>query len=1080
MKRWSIFIVTLLVSALFLSGCGSDSSSGGSSTLSFNKSSYQVKEGSQTEAVIAFTGYDSGEGATIEISSSNKAVATLSESRCTLANSSGGVSSCEIVIYGVSSGSATLSASAGSDRTTASVTVSNEVANGSLSFYPISEKLTDGSVRDVELVLSGSSGVSNLIVNISSTTGSARIESIEDLLFESIKVASSFIVTKAYAASSLGTSIDSITPSICVLSSKNNRCEIRLEGTGLGSATIKATVEGSRYSDYSVAENSVTVISDTIPGELLFEENLNITTGHTKSGKLMLKHSSGVSDMNITLSSSNSNVSLSTTKCEVSSRSPNCYFTVSGESAGKSTITASATGYSDAKMLVDVSSDPIPGTFRFSRSSETIDINDKFDLKLIYSGGSGVSGLDVTISSSDDTVVTATPGTCTMSNTHGASECEIELKGLKEGKSTITASATGYDSATSSIEVKSGGGTPVYGDIVFERGGSQVSHIEMGKNSSSTVELILENSSNVDSIDVSVASSDTTKATVSRSACTLSTKNNTCSIKVSSLSKTGSTTIRAGSSKHSYSAALAVAITESGKPHLSASQNPIVLPSNSKTASAVTITLENAPSSTEYVGIAAKGNIQNSPGFFNFTSSNNAQTLNVNTADTSKGASKSNSVTLTPKSSSIAPLVIPVNVETPKAVDRVFTVTNKCKYAVYPGIAGGGFGDGTNCPTGSTSFTNSSGDTQCWWDNPAPSTGSYKLDSGNSLTFTIPSTNSDSYNGQVFSGGLMGRIKDSSGNWVIGDCTGENNTTIDYCKRSKGFESPSTVAEFTLLRQGTDYYDITIINGITIPTVMKPSNVSHDTQTPYNNGAAGGTVDQKGSSYSLNAASWSFDPSATATPDEKYFNFVTESDTNCTASTSVCSSGEVCGYTDSNLTNKKLDSVFCGKRLGYVTAQEIWSKDNNVSTNNAPSAFKFTTSTGAITGLNTKYQYEGFFYGCPSPTAGDGFVSGFTGTYSGSKTLNARSCGCTDWSGIAHNSSPCVTYSDTWVNNVLPNTKWAKKGCPTCYTYQYDDKASTFKGLAPASSSNPVNGVNYDIIFCPDSKDFSNRPSYMQ
>lgn len=1071
MAKWYLLITTLLSSLLFLSGCGSDSSSGSSSSLKFDKSTYQVKEGSQTEAVVSFSGYDSGDGVTIELSSSDKGVATLSETQCILSNTESGVGSCQIAIHGLSSGTSTLSASIGSDKTTATATVSNEVVNGSLSFAPISEKLTDGSVRDVELVLSGSSGVSNLIVNLSSTTGSASIESIEDLLFESIKVASSFIVTKAYAASSLGTSIDSITPSICILSSKNNICEIRLEGTGLGSATIKATVEGSRYSDYSVAQNSVEVVSHAIPGELLFEENLNITKDHTKSTKLMLKHSSGVSDMNVTLSSSNSNISLSTTKCEVSSRSPNCYFTVTGVATGKSTITASSTGYSDAKMLASVSSDPIPGTFRFSRSSETIDIDDKFDLKLIYSGGSGVSSQEVTISSSDNTVVTATPATCTMSNVHGGSECEIELHGLKAGKSTITASATGYDSATSSIEVKSGGGTPVYGDIVFERGGSQVSHIEMGKNSSSTVDLILENSSNVDSIDVSVASSDTSKATVSRDSCTLSTKNSTCSIKVSSLSKTGSTTIRAGSSKHSYSAALAVAITESGKPHLSASQSPIVLPSNSKTASAVTITLENAPDSTEYVGIAAKGNIQNSPGFFDFTSSSHAQTLNVNTADTSKGASTSNSITLTPKSSSIAPLVIPVHLETPKAVDRVFTVTNKCSYAVYPGIAGGGFGDGTNCPTGSTASGSS-----CWWDNPAPSTGSYKLESGKSLTFTIPKSNG-TYSNQVWSGGLMARVKDGSGNWIIGDCTGENNTTIDYCKITKGFDSPSTVAEFTLLRNGSDAYDITIINGITIPTVMKPSNVSHDSQKPYNNGAAGSTVAQKGSSYSLNAASWSFDAS-TAKPAEKYFNFVTEGGSECTSSS--CSSGEVCGYTDSNLTNKVLDKLHCGKRLGYVTAQEIWSKDNTQAgdgtpKNNAPAEFKFKEGVTA-TALGT-YNYVGFFYGCDTAK---GFVSGFTGTPGSSMTKQANSCGCTEWGTTAHNSQKCVTYSDTWVDIVLPNTEWTKVGCPTCYTYQFDDMASSFSGNTPASTSNPENGVNYDIIFCPDEKDFSNRPSYMQ
>ena len=50
----------------------------------------------------------------------------------------------------------------------------------------------------------------------------------------------------------------------------------------------------------------------------------------------------------------------------------------------------------------------------------------------------------------------------------------------------------------------------------------------------------------------------------------------------------------------------------------------------------------------------------------------------------------------------------------------------------------------------------------------------------------------------------------------------------------------------------------------------------------------------------------------------------------------------------------------------------------------------------------------------------------------------------------------------------LPQIAWLKTGCPTCYTYVYDDETSTFTGDRPASTSNASNATSYTITFCPD------------
>lgn len=1058
MGKRLVYLLMLIV-GLIISGCGDDASSSAATqdqeSLAFNKSSYQVMSGSSTEAIVTISNDANSSGSVVSLSSSDTDVLKLSESQCVLSSNGGSIASCEFSLIGIANGTSTITASEGNVSTSAAVTVSNTLVPGTLSFIPSSAKITDGSVRDVTLSLNGSSGVSNLVVNLTSTVVSG----------------SSAGAKTVKSVSPMAASIDSLIPSTCILSTESRTCDIRIKGTNLGQALIKATVSGSAASQYSVAQDDVEIVSDAIPGTLGFDGNVQISTGSSKSVALKLKDSSGVSGLAVTLKAQNAYASLPTTSCTLSSVSPICYIDINGISDGLDTITASASGYSDASMVANVIGGSVPGSFYFKQSSETIDINDTYNLALVYSGGMGVSDLNVSIVS-DNANVSVSPSSCLMSNTNGSSTCDISIDGVSEGTSVVTASATGYASATNTVTVKQGGGDATYGTLGFMLNNAALSTLKLDTNNTVPITLEMDGSSNVDGLSVTLSSSDSTVLSTSSSSCVLSTVSNSCSFKVTSL-KTGSATLTANSVHGS--ASFHATVTTDAKPFLVYSPTYLTLSNQSTAASGVTVTLIN-PSSD--LSLDIKSSDQSamgiSPGSATLNASSRSVTVNNNNAVVG-AASGSYQVTVTPTDPSVSPISYTVNVASPVAVDRLLTVVNRCPYTVYAGISGGSVGASnptsqSDCPSGST-FNGS----YCYWNNPAPSTGSYQLDSNTSATFTIPKTNSNSVADKIWSGGVMARIRDVDGNWTIGDCTGDNNKTRYDCNISKSFATPSTVAEFTLLRSSADAYDVTVINGVTVPTLMRPANTSYDLSTPYTNGAAGATTVQNGSTYTLNAASWEFNPADTASPDAKYFNYVTDGGAECT--NAACASlDDVCGYTPSTLAAKQFDKVYCGKRLGYLTAQEIWSKENNTS-NNAPG---FNFSTPVPTGP-TGYQYLGYFYGCPYDKATNtGFPSGFTGTPSDNPTESGTTCGCTEWEGVAHNSQKCATYSNTWVDNVLPNTKWVKMGCPTCYAYQYDDMASTFSGFTSASTSNPVNGVNYEIIFCPDGKDFTNRPSYMQ
>ncbi|RYH13784.1 hypothetical protein EON65_34850, partial [archaeon] len=151
-----------------------------------------------------------------------------------------------------------------------------------------------------------------------------------------------------------------------------------------------------------------------------------------------------------------------------------------------------------------------------------------------------------------------------------------------------------------------------------------------------------------------------------------------------------------------------------------------------------------------------------------------------------------------------------------------------------------------------------------------PSDHDYKLDaSGGKKIVDIPTGG--------WSGVIGGRTGCTDTGCVTADCGGGVGDCIH------GFAQPTTQAEFTLVPNGVDFYDVEVINGVNIPVSIMPSVLSNGTD-PYYCGAPGALHPSPG----LGACSWKLQP-----PLPEY-HWVDMGGAWCQGD-SDCGSGTLCG-----------------------------------------------------------------------------------------------------------------------------------------------------------------------------------------
>lgn len=255
-----------------------------------------------------------------------------------------------------------------------------------------------------------------------------------------------------------------------------------------------------------------------------------------------------------------------------------------------------------------------------------------------------------------------------------------------------------------------------------------------------------------------------------------------------------------------------------------------------------------------------------------------------------------------------------------------------------------------------------------------------------------------------------------------------------------------TLAEVTFQNNANDYYDISIINGLNYAVKFKPDS---QTAAQYSCGTPGGGSADNTSD--LGVSTWSF------TPPSNIYNLVLPSGTISSAPSvqgyylNCALQGASCTWNPTDSTAFTTGSA-TGKFYGYSTGDQIygWGGSGSYYANQAPFYFQQAVGNGTPSSL-----VNGNLFLCNNGTYTD-----YIGQTTQSEYL---ACGGVNWGGnSAYNppfsstwggspsqlttpTNPVTKVNPVWVQYVLPTIAWLKAACPTCYTFPYDDKSSTFQ-----------------------------------
>ncbi|MEM7156478.1 MAG: thaumatin family protein [Myxococcota bacterium] len=403
--------------------------------------------------------------------------------------------------------------------------------------------------------------------------------------------------------------------------------------------------------------------------------------------------------------------------------------------------------------------------------------------------------------------------------------------------------------------------------------------------------------------------------------------------------------------------------------------------------------------------------------------------------------------------------------------DRVVTVTSECAgQTVVVGINGGyveDCGAGDSCPDGTSCLTTRD-PPGCFWDFPAPSSGSPVLAAGDSVTYELTAPpimqaiTSGAASGQTinvkWSGNLYASTQcESDGSGCQTAMCGVSEagmTVVQPCANGVGPQGPASLAEFTFSFDGSDFYDISIINGANIPISMGPDGGTQGGDDPYTCETAGSAT---GSASGLLGCSWNFDPQieldGMSTDQSTLLQAVAPGGTACT-SDDECGAGLVCG-TAITFGGSTIETV-CGAPLGWWTADELCIYTANTA--GAP-----VNCSGAVPGQGMVTD----LYGCNGFNPNSCYNMG---------AANPTCCGCPEWmiDGSTLPVPPGFTCYDTnpeWTALAEPWARFVKEACPTAYSFPFDDATSTFTCATPDPSTENPNTMNYTVTLCPGGND---------
>jgi len=799
-------------------------------------------------------------------------------------------------------------------------------------------------------------------------------------------------------------------------------------------------------------------------------------------------------------------------------------------------------------------STPANGQLTFSPSG-TIQVTNGSIRHIQFSlqNSSGVTDQVVNFSTSDASIATIAPASCTVSSgSLVQSSCELIIHGLQNGNVSISAASSGYPTVTINSQV---GDQVVYGNIKIFGQGESSSYTALYPKLESAphkiyITAILESSSGVSGDNPLYVNVPTSPNPCSGSACTftfvpgvdtqqcaLSTANPTCNIQGTLESNINVTTAlnAVGAIGANYSTIpvniVGTLSPESGVITLGTQHN--------STGNKTIFSGLNAPLFVNWSGfngvsesltLTIKSNSSNlkfykyNPGSAATTSDTATCTIMPSAPNCGLGIIASSNGTYQVQVSSVvvnsgsATKAIPklanspltLTVVSPSTIGRTITFTNNSSDKVLLGLtsgsamsfispsqstSGGSFderqppGSGSMCgpsnpqsacPIGASCAqggANPSADSVyfCFWSPLTIATGANPLEKGNSATVFISNSSGITSGTQQIQW---------SGNYHVDKCPAGICPKLESSVGTGPTYPAVTLAEVTYQYGPVDYYDVSIINGVNYALTFGPTQSSLiSTSDAYTCGQAGSFSAQNGgwslanqNSAGLPASSWDFIPQessivggiAVGDAPASYFAVVESAGVNygtCNSNGKGCNAGSTCGWDYSQVATGSYafesSQRVCGKFVSWAPANQIFGW-NESSTNRAPFNFANTFV------VNPAYQDV-------SAISVGNYQLCNNNTYSsyGNQPINptdskvvtpVMACGGVNWneSGITRPTGQAVTVNPYWMSQALPTIVWLKQACPTCYTFPYDDFASTF--TCSNSSKGSQNSTNYTIM----------------
>eukprot|EP00434_Breviolum_minutum_P016550 symbB.v1.2.014590.t1/scaffold1071.1/size202461/3 len=369
---------------------------------------------------------------------------------------------------------------------------------------------------------------------------------------------------------------------------------------------------------------------------------------------------------------------------------------------------------------------------------------------------------------------------------------------------------------------------------------------------------------------------------------------------------------------------------------------------------------------------------------------------------------------------------------------RRLHIINQCQRPMVMHTTGGNteIPCASGCPKGLTCNPNTE---QCYFDMPKLSTG-WTIPAGAVVQLFTPNDPVKQGNGVTadWSGKLEFYPNVSDGGLPSSAiCNG-----FERCPTYQGLNGVATAVEFTFVPHGADFYDISIINGFNIGIEMKPDGSFRQvyegnaaSQRGYNCGAAGATAqpDQR-----LSPCSWEFAKKLRQAEVDDITPLLTQVDGgygSCTRHADCTGFGIVCGQVGKTIWDP-VSQVYrptteitmeCGHYIGSWTAYQlcVWSGNS----------------------YRSPPPYEGLI-DCPSMHdmfACAGPLPWTTSCYSHKVPESGECCGCANWTEnlgipVPDGGAGCQGASPTWTEKAMPFYQILKAGCPTAYTYAFDDE----------------------------------------